>query len=924
MMVMFGGLILCNLVFAAPTPVTSVTKDDSGVSFAMTPGAMRIDVCTESILRVRYSTQSTIPNDANMNFLVEKRWTNVAFTQDQTDAEYTITTSKVQVKVNKTTGAVSFYDAGGTAVLQELTTGGKSITPATINGQSTNTCEQAWQSPEDEAIYGLGSFHDGIINYRGIPEYLDQNNTHISIPVIISSKGYGILWANASRTFFNKPEKQITTSGSGQFTTTEAGEYVFMTLGGPQGTYNLNVNGTVLNSFSSQWHGDCMGGKITLPANTAVSVTSQSGVTIWGGKLQNETKFTSRSGQTIDYYFLYGPTPDEVIAGYRLTTGTATLLPRRNYGFIQCKAQYGSQKEILDAAYQFRNRKIPVDVIVQDWQYWTGSNWGSMEFDPARYNNPKQMIDSLHKLNYLYMISCWSKVSGSSALNTALQPYKISGTDFYDAFNPAARSKYWEHMNNNLFSIGTDAFWQDSDEPEELNLESKNVNFGSGAVGAMTYANAYPLFVCKTVADGWRSTNSPKRVSILSRSAFPGCQRYGAMCWNGDIGSDWSWFQKSVRAGLNFCMTGMPYWSTDIGGFFRPGNDQTDAGFNELLSRWIAYGAFCPLFRIHGYNSHTEIWNYTTAAQNTLMIYDNLRYRLFPYIYSLAGMVNRNGYTMMRGLVMDFQKDTKVFNIGDQFMFGPAFLVNPVLSAGANSRSVYLPTGTTWYNFWTGEAQTGGQTISARAPRDTIPLFVRAGSIIPMGPFLQHSSEKKADTIELRVYPGANGSFTIYEDEGDNNNYENGKYSLIPISYIDNQKKVVMGQRIGSFTGMDQKKVFRVVFVGNNHGTGVGVTTTADTQIVYNGDGVSIANIRTVVVNTIAPKAFTKTVIGNIIALPVTFSGEMKNIAVYDCSGKLLRSLNVKKNVFDLRKDFNLPTGMYIVKAHVLKSVRTK
>jgi alpha-D-xyloside xylohydrolase len=331
------------------------------------------------------------------------------------------------------------------------------------------------------------------------------------------------------------------------------------------------------------------------------------------------------------------------------------------------------------------------------------------------------MIQTLHQQNFDYMISVWSRVEGG-AVNTALSGLKLPGTNYYDAFNPNARSAYWQYMNSNLFSIGTDAFWQDADEPEEVSVENSKVNFGSGQVGGKSYANAYPLFVSKTVYDGWRSTNSTKRVCILSRSAFAGSQRFGTMCWNGDIaGTVWDWYQHSLPAGLNFCMTGIPYWTTDIGGFFRPSNQYTDAGYQELLTRWIEYGAFCPMFRIHGYQSQTEIWRYTTAVQNVFMMYDNLRYRLLPYIYTLAGMVNLNGYTMMRGLVMDFRTDEKVLNIADQFMFGPAFLVNPVMSAGATSRNVYLPAGT-WYNFWTGQTSSGGQTISARAPRDTIPL----------------------------------------------------------------------------------------------------------------------------------------------------------------------------------------------------------
>ena len=911
-----GGCGFQGDILAAEIPVTSVTKDATGVTLGMTPGSMRIDICTDGIVRVRYSLQSTMPVDNNMSFLVTKEWSAVGFTQTETASDVSIVTSKIQVKVNKATGALAFLDAGGATVLQEATNGGKSLTPATINGESTYTCEQIFESPVNEGIYGLGSFHNDIINYHGMPEYLHQVNTHISIPVIISSKGYGILWANASRTFFNQPDQKIS---GGKFTTTRAGEYVFLAIDGTlMGELSITVDGKKVTWLNNTWHSSSVTGKTTLEANKTVTVSSIGGGTIYGGPLHDSTKFTSRAGQTIDYYFFYGPSPDEVIAGYRLATGAASLLPKGTYGFIQCRERYSSQTEILDNASQFRSRKIPVDVIVQDWNYWGTNGWGSMMFDAAAYPNPQQMIQTLHQQNFDYMISVWSRVEGG-AVNTALSGLKLPGTNYYDAFNPNARSAYWQYMNSNLFSIGTDAFWQDADEPEEVSVENSKVNFGSGQVGGKSYANAYPLFVSKTVYDGWRSTNSTKRVCILSRSAFAGSQRFGTMCWNGDIaGTVWDWYQHSLPAGLNFCMTGIPYWTTDIGGFFRPSNQYTDAGYQELLTRWIEYGAFCPMFRIHGYQSQTEIWRYTTAVQNVFMMYDNLRYRLLPYIYTLAGMVNLNGYTMMRGLVMDFRTDEKVLNIADQFMFGPAFLVNPVMSAGATSRNVYLPAGT-WYNFWTGQTSSGGQTISARAPRDTIPLFVRAGSIIPLGPYLQYANEKKADTIELRVYPGANGSFTWYEDEGDNYNYETGKYSLIPITYTDNPKNVIIGDRSGSFTGMDVKKIFNIIYVSSNHGTGVGITAQSDCTLEYSGSQVSCipVGIRPAGLSaaTMSPTSTIFRAAGNMIILPKAFSGKTKALTVYDCSGRLLQKTVVKRDAVDVRKDLGLPAGFYIVKA---------
>lgn len=917
-----GCFMFYSSIQAAAIPVTSVTKDASGVTFAMSPGSMRIDVCTDGIMRVRYSIQNTIPVDANMSFLVKKTWTSPTFTQTETTTDVLIATAKVQVKVNKATGAVTFLDLAGTTILQETSSGGKSLTSATVNGESTYSCEQIFDSPGDEAIYGLGSMHGGFLNFKGMPEYLVQNNTHISIPMILSNKGYGVLWANASRTYFNLPDQRIT---GGSFTTTTAGDYVFLVVDGTlgQGDLAINVNGTALNTLSGYWHSGSVSGKINLGAAKTVTASTTGGGTLYGGLMKNSTKFTSRSGQTVDYYFFYGPSPDEVIAGYRTATGAAPLFSRGTYGFVQSKEHYNSQSELLNAAFQFRNRSVPVDVIVQDWYYWS-EGWGAMQFDPSRYGSPQTMIDSCHKLNLKFMISVWSNPQAGTAFNALKsQNLIIPGIPFFDAFNPQGRSVYWSYQKSVYFDIGADAFWQDSDEPEGTNLENYKINFGSGAIGGKSYANAYPLHVCMTVHDGWRSTSSTKRVCVLTRSAFAGSQRYGTINWNGDITGNWDWFKRSIPAGLNFCMAGLPYWTTDIGGFFRPANQYADAGFNELLSRWIEFGAFCPIFREHG-QATTEFWNFAAATFGTFKMYDDLRYRMLPYTYSLAGMVTNNGYTMLRGLVMDFRTDAAINNINDQFMFGPAFLVNPVLTQGATTRNVYLPTGATWCNFWTGQTTTGGQTLSGvKAPRDTIPLYVRGGSILPLGPYLQYWNQKKTDTIELRVYPGANGSFTLYEDEGENFNYETGKSATIPIAYYDNPKNVVIGDRVGSFTGMDAKKVFNVVYVSANHGTGIAPTAQADCQIVYTGTQASCVPVsasQPARIGVMAmPADITLKSMGNTIVLGNAFSGKIKNIAVYDCSGRLLLKTVTKKNTVNVRKDFGLPSGIYIIKARAIR-----
>jgi alpha-D-xyloside xylohydrolase len=912
-----------HTLFASAIPVVSLTKDSKGVTFSMSPGTMRIDVCTDAIIRVRYSLQNTIPVDNNMNFLITREWSSAGFTQTESESDVTITTSKLQIKVSKATGAVSFIDAAGKTILQETAAGGKSLTPITSGGISTYRCEQIFDSPEDEGIYGLGSMHGGFLNYHGMPEYLHQENTHISTPMFISSKGYGILWANASKTYFNLPDKKINLSnGTGQFTTTEAGDYVFLSVDGPiENKFSLTVDGKAINTLDNKWHSNSLSGKITLSANKTITVSAPGATTaLYGGLLQNATKFTSRSGQTVDYYFFNGPTPDEVIANYRYATGDAPLFSKGTYGYVHCRERFSSQKEIIDTANQFRKRKIPVDMIVQDWNYWTGG-WGSMQYDQTAYPNPKQMIDSLHKMHFSYMLSVWSNPQGG-AVNTALANYKMSKTPFFDAFNPKARSIYWQYMNDKLFSLGVDAFWQDANEPESYDVEGTNVNFGSDPVGGITYASAYPLFVCKTVYEGWRSANTAKRVCILSRSAFPGNQRYGAISWNGDINGNWDYYTRSIRAGLNFCMSGIPYWTNDIGGFFRPSNQYTDAGYRELLTRWISFGAFMPVFRLHGYQSRTEPWLFGSSVENAFIKYDNLRYRLLPYTYSLAAKITNEGYTMMRGLVMDFWNDPNVLNIEDQFMFGPAFLVNPVTKQGATSRQLYLPAGK-WYDFWSGAEVDGGDQITASAPLDQIPLYVRAGSIIPMGPELQYAAEKPTDTIELRVYPGADGTFKLYEDEGDNYNYETGKYTMIPITYYDNSQNVIIGTRQGSFTGMSSTKVFNIVYVSNNHGTGGTISSKTDFQLIYTGEQVSCKPVTSLstthLIPMMVPVKVTLRNIGNTVFLPGFKSGSKADIAIYNCAGRLLQKATVTTNKINLQKEYGMSNGMYIVKASIFR-----
>ena len=561
---------------------------------------------------------------------------------------------------------------------------------------------------------------------------------------------------------------------------------------------------------------------------------------------------SSEVADTIDYYFIYGPGFDKIIAGYRELTGAVPMFGRWAYGFWQCKNRYKSREEILAVAKKYRDLHLPVDNIVQDWFWWNRK--GEHVFN-KNYPDPKTMADQLHDEHFHLMISVWPFFEPGSKeydemdrrgffidrTKVAKPPYHAGGMAVYDPTNPEARKYYWDLMDKALFKIGVDAWWLDTTEPETEGQEENillghKLHAGSGD----RYANTFPLETTRAVYEGQRSASDQKRVFILSRSAFAGSQRYGVTAWSGDVLSDWVSFKRQIPAGLNFALSGIPYWTTDIGGFIA-GGDLSDPKFRELFVRWFEFGTFSPIFRVHGtrYNpDENELWSYGPESK-ILLQYDALRYRLLPYIYSLAWKTTSENYTPMRPLVMDFREDTNAQNVGDQFMYGPAFLVNPVTEQGATQRHVYLPKGK-WYDFWTGTALDGGKFADIPAPLDRMPLFVRAGAIIPMGPEEEYSNQKPADPIELRIYAGADGDFTLYEDEGDTYNYEKGQYATISIHWNDVTHTLTIGERKGSFPGMLSRRKFHVTFVKQDRGVRIEASPDPDQIIQYSGRETSV------------------------------------------------------------------------------------
>ena len=557
----------------------------------------------------------------------------------------------------------------------------------------------------------------------------------------------------------------------------------------------------------------------------------------------------SEVADSIDYYFFYGPQFDRLIGAYRELTGAAPMYGKWAYGFWQSKNKYQSQKEVLDVASKYRDLHIPADNIVQDWFWWTST--GEFKWN-KNYPDPQQMIDELHREEFHFMVSIWPFFYPGTATyedmdkrgylfeKTRVLSFHPQGMGVYDATNPAARKYYWDLVSKSLFKLGVDAWWMDTTEPETEGKEDNIMLHHRLSIGSGTrYANVFPLLDTSGIYEGQRSESDQKRVFILSRSAFAGSQRYGVTAWSGDVLSDFETYKRQIPAGLNFALSGIPYWTTDIGGFTLADNKSPE--YRELFVRWFQYGTFCPIFRVHGTRTanENELWSYGEEAQTILTKLDTLRYRLLPYIYSLAWKVTSDHYTIMRPLVMDFPNDPRVLNIGDQFLFGPAVLVNPVTEQGASSRHLYLPQGR-WFDFWTGESITGGKSIDAPAPLERLPLYVRAGSILPLGPSVEYSTQSPTIPVELRVYPGADGDFVLYEDENDNYDYEKGAYSTIPFHWDNAARRLTVGERQGSFPGLMVSRAFRVVMVESNSGAGVESPVGAGQLLEYSGSRVSV------------------------------------------------------------------------------------
>ena len=597
---------------------------------------------------------------------------------------------------------------------------------------------------------------------------------------------------------------------------------------------------------------------------------------------QQQLTVWSEMAKDLDYYFIAGNTTDELIHGYRTLTGKAQVLPKWALGFWQSRERYKTSGDIEQTLAEFRRRHIPVDNIVQDWNYWADDQWGSHQFEASRYPNPQAMLDSVHQMHGRFMISVWPKFYPNTKNYQELDAhggmYHQSIADsirdwvgpgymnsFYDAYAEGARKIFWRQMDENLYSkyhFGIDAWWMDASEPNVRDCTPmwyRKALSGPTAMGSSTeYFNAYSLANADAIYNGQREVNPNQRVFLLTRSSFAGEQRYSTATWSGDIGTRWEDMRAQMTAGLNYNLAGLPFWGMDQGGFSvenryvkaqqlydQTGEENADLKeWRELQTRWNEFGCFIPLYRTHGQWPLREVWNIAPEphpAYKAIVWYDRLRYRLMPYIYSLAGAVHFSDYTMMRALVMDFNGDDKVYNVKDQWMFGPSLMACPVAKYQARSREVYLPAQRGWYDLLSGKHYAGGQTITADAPLERIPVFVPEGSLLPVGPEMEWSDEKPAETIDLYVFAGRDGSFTLYEDENTNYNYEEGRYATIPMTWNERQHTLTIGARKGSFNGMLKSRQFNIIVVSPTHVQGIDIDHAVKGKVVkYNGARVAV------------------------------------------------------------------------------------
>jgi len=901
--------------------------------------AILVTPLDDEIIRVSASATKSFSDEKSLVVLPGIK--PVEYSVEEDGDKLIVSTTKTKVEVSMVSGKIDFYDAKGNLILEGKENGGPTLEAITVDGVRGYTTRQVFESSEDEGLYGLGQHQADEMNYRGMNEELFQYNTKVSIPFIVSTKNYGLLWDNYSLSRFGDPrpygqidqfrlynaegeEGGLTATyiddtynnhvfttriestidyenletienfpedfnfdhakitWEGQIEPEESGLFHFLLY--YAGYTKIWIDGQLMaDKWRTAWNPSVAKFQVDMKAGKKYDIKLEwfpdGGVSYIGLKAlspvpadqQDDISFWSEMGKQVNYYFMKGGSMDDVISRYRQLTGKAQVMPRWAMGFWQSRERYKTQDELLNTLAEFRKRHIPIDNIVQDWSYWPVEKWGSHDFDPARFPDPEGMIDQVHENNARILISVWPKFylgtehykefdehgwMYKQAIEDSIRDWIYPGYigSFYDAYSDGARRLFWKQINEKLYSKGIDAWWLDATEPDILSNASMDYRkklMNPTALGPSTeYFNAFALMNAKGIYEGQREVNPGDRVFILTRSGFAGMQRYGTTTWSGDIGTTWEDMKAQISAGINFSMSGLPYWTMDIGGFcvqkkFERAKEGSEAmkEWRELNTRWYQFGTFAPLFRVHGQYPYREIYNIAPddhPAYQSMLYYNKLRYRLMPYIYSLTGAVYFKDYTLMRGLAMDFAHDKRVLNIGDQFMFGPALLVCPVYDYKARQRDVYFPNNGGWYELYSGEYIAGGQKLNVEAPYERIPLYVHEGSILPAGPEIEYTNQKPDAPIDIYVYTGKNGNFELYEDESTNYNYEDGKYSIIAFEYSEDDGKLIIKARQGEFEGMVPERIFRIHKVTRNLAVPFLSQKGLVKQINYNGERVEL------------------------------------------------------------------------------------
>ncbi|WP_111307909.1 TIM-barrel domain-containing protein [Confluentibacter sediminis] len=885
---------------------------------------LHLQVLGNELIHVSATPENEFPKDSSL--IIVPNIKTVLFNVSEEGDTITLSTETLKVLISIKDGGIKFKDEDGKLILAEKSGGGKSFKPITVEGTKGYSVRQIFESPKDEAFYGLGQHQSDEFNYKDKSEELFQYNTKVSVPFIVSNKNYGLLWDSYSLSRFgdsrpyeqlhtvfklydkngeiggltgtysapenggmnlvrkeasiffedkesiknlpeNFPLKNANVVYEGDIEAPESGEYKFILYYAGYIQVYLNNELVVPERWRTAWNPNGYKFSMNLEAGKRLPLriewkpngaTSYCGLRVRTPQLSEEKNnqiWWSEMNKKMDYYFVYGNTMDEIIKGYRTLTGKSQIMPKWAMGYWQSRERYKTEDDILSNLKEFRDRKISIDNIVLDWNYWEENAWGSHKFDAERFPDPKGMVDSIHAMNAKMMISVWPKFYRTTehfkefdekgwmyqqAIKDSIRDWVGPGYigSFYDAYSADARKLFWKQIYDNLYPLGVDAWWMDASEPNVLDctdMDYRKSLQGPTALGSSTqYFNTYALMNAEAIYNGQRSVEPNRRVFLLTRSGFAGLQRYSTATWSGDIATRWEDMKAQISAGLNFAVSGIPYWTMDIGGFCvedryvaaqleydKNGKENPDyKEWRELNTRWHQFGAFAPLYRSHGQFPFREPWNVAPKghpAYESILYYNQLRYRLMPYIYTMAGRTYFDDYTIMRPLVMDFSNDKKVENISDQFMFGSSLMVCPVYDYEARNRDVYVPNGKGWYNFYSGQYIEGGQTLNVEAPYERIPLFIPAGSIIPMGPEIQYTDEKPADTIVLYVYKGKDGSFELYEDEGSNYDYEKGQYATIPFTYNETNGTLTIGNRKGEFKGMLKNRKFVIVSVSKEN-----------------------------------------------------------------------------------------------------------